>query len=126
MKTSDSYMSDTGARPAMAQRMPTLGIPEHPSGVVSLYDVTADWIPIYDKSDLGGFYMAIGSSGNQYKNAPVAGKMMLALIEACEKGQDHDREPVVYNLERLKRPLDIGFFSRNREINAQSSFSVLG
>lgn len=110
----------------LAQRMPTLGIPEHPSGVVSLYDVTADWIPIYDKSSLNGFYMAIGSSGNQYKNAPVAGKMMLALIEACEKGRDHDREPVLYTLERLKRPLDLGFFSRNREINAESSFSVLG
>lgn len=110
----------------LAQRMPTLGIPEHPSGAVSLYDVTPDWIPIYDKSDLGGFYMAIGSSGNQYKNAPVAGKMMCALIEACEGGQDHDTEPVVFTLERLKRPLDIGFFSRNRAINKDSSFSVLG
>ena len=110
----------------LAQRMPTLGIPEHPTGVVSLYDVTPDWIPIYDKSDLGGFYMAIGSSGNQFKNAPVAGKMMLRLIEACENGQDHDKEPVVYTLERLNRPLDIGFFSRNRKINDESSFSVLG
>jgi sarcosine oxidase subunit beta len=110
----------------LAQRMPSLGIPEHPTGVVSLYDVTPDWIPIYDKSDLDGFYMAIGSSGNQYKNAPVAGKMMLALIEACEGGQDHDKEPVVHTLERLKRPLDLGFFSRNRAINEESSFSVLG
>lgn len=110
----------------LAQRMPTLGIPEHPTGIVSLYDVTPDWIPIYDKSDLDGFYMAIGSSGNQYKNAPVAGKMMLELIESCEKGQDHDKEPVTYILERLNRPLDLGFFSRNREINNESSFSVLG
>ncbi|MBC8268771.1 MAG: FAD-binding oxidoreductase [Rhodospirillaceae bacterium] len=110
----------------LAQRMPTLGIPEHPTGVVSLYDVTPDWIPIYDKSDLNGFYLAIGSSGNQYKNAPVAGKMMTALIEACEKGQDHDNEPVIYTLERLKRPLNVGFFSRNRAINEDSSFSVLG
>ncbi|NQU57823.1 MAG: FAD-binding oxidoreductase [Rhodospirillales bacterium] len=110
----------------LAQRIPTLGIPEHPTGVVSLYDVTPDWIPIYDKSDLGGFYMAVGSSGNQYKNAPVAAKMMLNLIEACDKGQDHDREPVVYTLERQNRPLDLGFFSRNRAINQDSSFSVLG
>ncbi|MBU0463580.1 MAG: hypothetical protein KKE12_08220 [Proteobacteria bacterium] len=29
-----------------------------------------DWIPIYDKSDLDGFYLAIGTSGNQYKNGP--------------------------------------------------------
>ncbi len=110
----------------LAQRMPTLGVPEHPTGIVSLYDVTPDWIPIYDKSDLDGFYMAIGSSGNQYKNAPVAGKMMVKLIEECEKGQDHDKDSVVYTLEKLNRSLDIGFFSRNRKINEESSFSVLG
>jgi len=38
------------------------------------------WIPIYDKSDLPGFYLAIGTSGNQYKNAPEVGKMMAELI----------------------------------------------
>ena len=32
-----------------------------------------------------GFYMAIGTSGNQYKNAPVVGAMMAELIDACEK-----------------------------------------
>ena len=45
-------------------------------GVVALYDVSDDWIPIYDKSSLPGFYMAVGTSGNQFKNAPVAGMMM--------------------------------------------------
>ena len=51
---------------------------------------------------------------------------MTALIEACEKGQDHDTDPVIYTLERMERPLDVGFFSRNRAINEDSSFSVLG
>jgi hypothetical protein len=51
------------------------------------------WIPIYDKSDLPGFYMAVGSSGNQYKNAPVVGNMMAGLIDFCEKGRDHDKDP---------------------------------
>ncbi|MEO1822446.1 MAG: FAD-dependent oxidoreductase, partial [Candidatus Lambdaproteobacteria bacterium] len=46
-----------------ARRIPDLKIPSRTSGVVDLYDVSDDWIPIYDKSALGGFYMAIGSSG---------------------------------------------------------------
>ena len=56
---------------AYGQRLPSLGIPSSVRGVTDLYDVTDDWIPIYDKSRVPGFYMAIGSSGNQFKNAPV-------------------------------------------------------
>ncbi len=52
-----------------AQRVPSLGIPSRMRGVVDLYDVTDDWIPIYDRSSLPGFYMACGTAGNQYKNA---------------------------------------------------------
>ncbi len=109
-----------------AQRLPSLGIPEQAKGVVALYDVTEDWLPIYDKSDLPGFYMACGSSGNQFKNAPVAGKMMTAIIEACEAGQDHDVEPVMFELENIGQTISLGTFSRNREINQNSSFSVIG
>ena len=95
-------------------------------GVVDLYDVTDDWIPIYDKSSLPGFYMACGTSGNQYKNAPIAGKMMAALVEACEAGHDHDTTPLTFHLPYIGRDIDIGFYSRKREINKESSFSVLG
>lgn len=109
-----------------AQRAPTIGIPGHPKGVVDLYDVTEDWIPIYDKSSLPGFYMACGSSGNQYKNAPVAGKMMAALVEYCEAGNDHDASPLSISMSHTGVDLDIGFFSRRREINQDSSFTVLG
>ena len=110
----------------LAQRLPWLGIPEQAKGVVELYDVTEDWMPIYDKSDLPGFYMACGSSGNQFKNAPVAGKLMTALIEAWEGGHDHDSEPVNFHLENIGQDISLGAFSRNREINQNSSFSVIG
>ena len=70
--------------------------------------------------------MAIGTSGNQFKNAPVAGSMMAHLIDACEKGHDHDKEPVQYKLCYLKRTIDVGFYSRKRKINPDSSFSVNG
>ena len=109
-----------------AQRYPNLPLSSKVKGVVSLYDVSDDWIPIYDKSDLPGFYMAIGSSGNQYKNAPIAGVMMTKLIEACENGQNHDKESVKLDLKYINREIDIGFYSRNRTINSESSMSVLG
>ncbi|MGI9434530.1 MAG: NAD(P)/FAD-dependent oxidoreductase [Geminicoccaceae bacterium] len=109
-----------------AQRVPSLGIPNQTRGVVELYDVTEDWIPIYDKSSLPGFYMACGSSGNQYKNAPIAGKMMAALVDYCENGGDHDNAPLQFRMPYIDRNLDVGFYSRKREINQESSFSVLG
>ena len=110
----------------VAQRLPELRIPEQAKGVVALYDVTEDWMPIYDKSDLPGFYMAIGTSGNQFKNAPVVGKIMTALIDAVEGGQDHDVEPVQFHLENVGADINLGTFSRNRDINMSSSFSVIG
>ena len=108
------------------QRVPSLGIPQQSRGVVDLYDASTDWIPIYDKSQLPGFYMACGSSGNQYKNAPIAGKMMAALIEHCENGHNHDEQPLQFTLPYLQRDCDVGFYSRKRAINEESSFSVLG
>jgi sarcosine oxidase subunit beta len=110
----------------MAQRMPGLKLPGRARGVVALYDVTEDWMPIYDRSDLAGFYMAVGTSGNQFKNAPVAGKMMAELIDACENGRDHDANPLTFHLDHIDMDISMGAFSRNREINPDSSFSVIG
>lgn len=108
------------------QRVPSLGIPSQMKGVVHLYDVADDWIPIYDKSAVPGFYMACGTSGNQYKNAPIAGKLMAALVAHCEGGADHDAEPLRFRLPYIGREIDAGFYSRKRPINTDSSFSVLG
>ena len=111
----------------LGRRVESLQVPEQPRGVVDLYDCSDDWIPVYDKSDLDGFYMAIGTSGNQYKNAPVVGRMMAELIDAVEKGLDHDANPYQYEFKYLKgRTFDMGFYSRKREINYNSSFSVNG
>ena len=109
-----------------AQRISHLPIPNDMQGVVDLYDCSDDWLPIYDMSDLPGFYMAVGSSGNQYKNAPVAGALMAELIDKVEAGHDHDSEPLQYRLKYIDRFLNLGSFSRLRQINRDSSFSVIG
>ena len=70
--------------------------------------------------------MAVGTSGNQFKNAPVAGYAMAELIDAVEKGHDHDNDPVKVKTIYTGLELNMGFYSRNREINMDSSFSVNG
>lgn len=124
----DRNFTDQWTTQAMryAQRVPSLGIPSRMKGVVDLYDASTDWIPIYDKASLGGFYMACGTSGNQYKNAAIAGKMMATLVAYCEAGNDHDSAPLQFTLPYLQREIDVGFYSRKRAINKESSFSVLG
>jgi sarcosine oxidase subunit beta len=110
----------------LARRIPDLDIPHRALGVVDMYDVADDWIPIYDKSSLPGFYMAIGTSGHQFKNAGAAATLMADLVTACESGLDHDREPLQHQMPYTRRVLDTSAFSRLRTINRSSSFSVRG
>ncbi len=108
-----------------ARRFPAAQIPSTPVGVVGVYDVSSDWTPIYDKTDVPGFYVAIGTSGNQFKNAPGAGFIMAHLITQVEKGADHDSEPVVYQCTKSKSAINLGTFSRKRERNLTSG-TVMG
>ncbi|MGH2594910.1 MAG: NAD(P)/FAD-dependent oxidoreductase [Actinomycetota bacterium] len=110
----------------VARRIPGLEVPSEPRGLADLYDVSDDWIPLYDRSDLDGFYMAVGTSGNQFKNAPPVGHLMAELIDACENGHDHDADAVQVKMPYTGVVLNAGFYSRNREINPNSSFSVNG
>jgi sarcosine oxidase subunit beta len=101
----------------LARRLPDLQVPSQKSGVVSAYDITDDWIPIYDKTNLGGFYVAIGTSGHQFKAAPFVGVAMAELIGAVESGRDHDNDPLVVKGEYTGVALELSFFSRHREIH---------
>ncbi len=109
----------------VARRMPDFGIPLKPTGLAALYDASDDWVPIYDKSSLPGFYMACGTSGNQFKNAPLAGKFMAALVEADERGVDHDLEPVHFTGAITGRAINLGSFSRNRALS-ETTGTVMG
>ncbi len=109
-----------------SQRLPDLGVSQHPIGVADLYDATDDWLPIYDCSDISGYYLAIGTSGNQFKNAPVAGRLMAELIEFCENGGKQDEEPLQFQLKHVDHAINTATFSRKRSINQDSSFSVIG
>jgi sarcosine oxidase subunit beta len=112
----------------LALRFPRLKLPRSmgTQGVAACYDVTEDWTPIYDKSSLPGYYMAIGTSGNQFKNAPVVGGLMARLIDVTEndKSANHDVNPIQYRLDTApgsQRSLSIGSFSRKRPVHTTSN-----
>ncbi|MGH9133481.1 MAG: NAD(P)/FAD-dependent oxidoreductase [Ilumatobacteraceae bacterium] len=109
----------------LARRMPEFGVPTKPVGLAALYDASDDWVPIYDKSSLGGYYMACGTSGNQFKNAPLAGQFIRALVDAAGRGIDHDEDPVQFVGQRTGRAINLGAFSRRRD-PAATSGTVMG
>jgi sarcosine oxidase subunit beta len=109
-----------------SHRFPGLRVPNSPKGIAGVYDVTEDWTPIYDKTAVAGFYVAIGTSGNQFKNAPVVGQIMASIIESVEEGFDHDSQPVAYKCSQTSNVINLGTFSRLREPNRYSTGSVLG
>jgi sarcosine oxidase, subunit beta len=109
----------------LARRLPTFGVPSRPVGLAALYDASDDWVPIYDRSSLDGFFMACGTSGNQFKNAPLAGQFIRALVDAAAAGIDHDAEPVQFTGPLTGRTINLGAFSRLRE-PAATSGTVMG
>jgi sarcosine oxidase, subunit beta len=109
----------------LARRVPEVRVPSRPSGIAGVYDVSDDWIPIYDRTSLPGYYVAIGTSGNQFKNAPVIGQLMTRLIVDCEAGRDHDRDPVVWRAPHTQLDVDLSHYSRLRQPH-NSSGTVMG
>ena len=59
--------------------------------------------------------MACGTSGNQFKNAPLAGQFLKAIIDAEAAGLDHDVEPVQFVGAVTGRSIDLAAFSRRRD-----------
>jgi sarcosine oxidase, subunit beta len=109
-----------------ARRLPDLAVPNRATGIAGVYDVADDWTPIYDQTDLGGFFVAIGTSGNQFKNAPVVGQFLRAIIDQVEAGTSHDDQPVQFLASRTGAKIDLSAFSRRRPLNTGSSGTVMG
>ena len=55
-----------------------------------------------------------------------AGIAMNALVDYIEGGGDHDVDPLVFELPNIGYKMNMSFCSRRREINRESSFSMVG
>ena len=107
----------------VARRLPTISIPGRHTGIVGVYDVSDDWIPIYDRTALDGFYVAIGTSGHGFKSAPVVGELMAGLIARCEAGHPHDSDPLRLPALATGQTVNMGTFSRRRAVHAKAHMS---
>ena len=101
-----------------ALRIPNLPIAQgkNKQGVVSFYDITEDWTPIYDKSNIEGYFMAIGTSGNQFKNAGIIGRVIGDIISMNDMGKDTDTENTSSYLHYIEEMINLKSFSRLREL----------
>jgi len=109
-----------------ARRFSDLSLPVSPKGVAGVYDVADDWTPIYDRTELAGFYVAMGTSGNQFKNAPLVGRFLATIVERVEAGHDHDNTPLRYRGEHTGVTINLDAFSRKRPFNADTTGTVMG
>jgi sarcosine oxidase subunit beta len=109
-----------------ARRLPDLTVPNRPHGIAGVYDASSDWSPIYDRTSLPGYYVAMGTSGNQFKNAPVVGQLMAGLVDAVESGHDHDADPLRFTAPRTGNVLELATYSRLRAVAADAPSSVMG
>ncbi|WP_405682854.1 NAD(P)/FAD-dependent oxidoreductase [Streptomyces sp. NBC_00057] len=110
-----------------ARRFPLLRVPNRPTGIAGVYDAADDWTPLYDCTDLPGFYVAMGTSGNQFKNAPLVGRFLATLVDRVEAGHDHDRDPLRYTGEHTGVAINLGAFSRKRPVaEGAASRTVMG
>ena len=56
-----------------ARRIPSLPIPNETKGVVDLYDVSDDWIPIYDRSTSAASTWRSARAATSSRTRPVVG-----------------------------------------------------
>jgi len=84
------------------------------------------------RADMSLAYQRVSSGGKMIETAcgPIQytefGDGAPMLIDACENGRDHDQDPVHVTTRYKGFDLNVGFYSRLREINPDSSFSVNG
>ena len=116
-----------------ALRIPSIDVPtgRAEAGGISAYDVTEDWNPILDRSNLIGYYQAIGTSGNCFKTAPVMTKMLSELIIKEDHGivprlgeGCHDLNPLKMHLPIINADVSLAMFSRLRSVEGASTKNV--
>ena len=80
---------------------------------VGYYDWTvADSYPVFDSTDIEGYYVAVGTSGAWFKAGPAIGQLMAELIERRETGDMN----TMYTFPRTGEDIDLESFSAKRRI----------
>jgi glycine/D-amino acid oxidase-like deaminating enzyme len=60
--------------------VPALGESRYQRGYAGAFDISPDWMPILDETEVRGLYVAVGMSGHGFKLSPAVGHLMADLI----------------------------------------------
>lgn len=96
----------------LARRIPELGIPRAKTGIVGIIDAAEDWVPVYDRTRFDGLFVAAGTSGSQFKVAPLVGGLMRHIVETTIDGHDHTA--VAFRSPVSERTFSTAMYSRTR------------
>lgn len=89
-----------------SRAVPRMADARYARGWAGAFDITPDWMPILDETDLEGFFVAAGMSGHGFKLAPAVGEMMAALISGAAPPVD----PAPFRLSRFAGRAATGTF----------------
>lgn len=99
---------------ALSARLPSMKL-HSPRPLVGVRDVTvADGKPLLDRTDVEGYFVAIGLGDLGFRAAPALGWLTAELVDAVNLGHDHDTRPLVVRLPVSGDLFDLGAFSRLR------------
>jgi glycine/D-amino acid oxidase-like deaminating enzyme len=87
--------------------VPRLAEATYRRGWAGAFDITPDWMPILDETELGGFHVAAGMSGHGFKLAPAVGELMAALLT----GRTPPVSPAPFRLTRFAAAGGAGTFT---------------
>lgn len=66
--------------------IPALGEARYQRGYSGAFDISPDWMPILDETEVRGLYVAVGMSGHGFKLSPAIGRLMADLIAEGRSG----------------------------------------
>jgi glycine/D-amino acid oxidase-like deaminating enzyme len=89
-----------------SRALPALNDATYRRGWAGAFDITPDWMPILDQTNVRGFYVAAGMSGHGFKLAPVVGEMIAARIS----GHAPPVSLAPFNLDRFASQVEAGNF----------------
>jgi len=89
-----------------SRAVPRMAEARYARGWTGAFDITPDWMPILDETELEGFFVAAGMSGHVFKLAPAVGEMMAALIS----GGTPPVDPAPFRLSRFEGRAATGTF----------------
>jgi glycine/D-amino acid oxidase-like deaminating enzyme len=78
--------------------VPALADASYQRGYAGAFDISPDWMPILDETEVPGLYAAVGMSGHGFKLSPAVGRMM---ADRITEGRSPVADLAAFRLDRF-------------------------